>query len=124
MAVAECPPGDAGNIGKAFRHLVGELRRIALLVGVVIGADIGGDGETGRHRQAQIGHLGEAGAFAAEQVAHVGASFGLAVAERVDPFRLGCRFLGPFGSPCFRCHDLWSCERLRVVKIARYNISA
>ena len=46
--------------------------RIGLAVGVVVGADLGGDGEAGRHRQAEIGHLGEAGALAAEQVAHLG----------------------------------------------------
>jgi len=35
-----------------------ELRRIGLVVGVIVGAHIGGDGEARRHRQAQARHLG------------------------------------------------------------------
>lgn len=37
-----------------------------LLVGVVIAADIGGDGESGRDGYARVGHLGQACAFAAQ----------------------------------------------------------
>ena len=42
--------------------------RIGAAVVVVVGADLGRDGEAGRHRQAEIGHLGEVGALAAEEV--------------------------------------------------------
>ena len=45
-------------------------------VGVVGGADLGGDGEARRHRQAEARHLGEVGALAAEQVAQTGMSVG------------------------------------------------
>ena len=48
------------------------------------GADLGGDGEAGRHRQADVGHLGEVGALAAEQVLHLRVAVGLAAAEEVD----------------------------------------
>src|SRR3546814_17905276 len=48
-----------------------------------------GEGDAGRHRQAQIAHLGEIGPLAAEQFAHVCPALGLAVAEAVDPLRHG-----------------------------------
>ena len=52
---------------------------------VVVGADLGGDGEAGRHGQADAGHLRQVGALAAEQVAHVRAALVVAGAEAVDP---------------------------------------
>ena len=58
---------------------------IALVVVVERGADLGGDGEAGRHRQADRGHLGQVGALAAEQVLHVGAALVVAGAEAVHP---------------------------------------
>ena len=61
---------------------------IGLAVGVEIGADLGGDGEARRHRQAEIGHFGKIRALAAEEIAHVGAPCRLAAAESVDPFGL------------------------------------
>ncbi len=94
-AIAEGPAGDAADLRKRGVDLRMQLVGIALVVGVELGADRGRDGEAGRHRQAEIGHLGEARALAAEQVAHVGAALGLAVAEAVDPPRLGG--LGRFG---------------------------
>ena len=51
---------------------------------VVVGADLGGEGEAGRHGQADVGHLGEVGALAAEEVLHVGPAFRLAAAEEID----------------------------------------
>ena len=53
-----------------------QLGRIAAVVVVEVGADLGRDREAGRHRQAEIAHLGEVGALAAEQVAHVAAPLG------------------------------------------------
>src|SRR3546814_3650393 len=61
---------------------------ILLAVVVIAGADLGGDGETRRHRQAEIGHLGKIGTLAAQQIAHVGAALGPAVAEAVDQLAL------------------------------------
>ena len=62
-----------------------EFRRIAAVLLVIVGADLGGDRETRRHRQPQARHLGEIGAFAAEQVLHVGPPLGRAAAKAVDP---------------------------------------
>ena len=59
---------------------------LALLL-VVERADVGGDREARRHRQAGVGHLGEAGALAAERVAHAAIAVGLPVAEEVDVLR-------------------------------------
>jgi hypothetical protein len=46
---------------------------------------VGGDGETGRHGQAEIRHFREVGALAAQQVLQVPVTFG----EVVDVFRAG-----------------------------------
>ena len=73
--------GQPRDLGERRVDLAVERRRIALAVGVVVGADLGRDGEAGRHRQAEVGHLGEVGALAAEEVAHVGAALGPPVAE-------------------------------------------
>src|SRR5262249_46879590 len=53
---------------------------------IVVGADVGRDGESRRHRQPEARHFREVGALAAQEVAHLGAPLGLAVAEAVDPF--------------------------------------
>ena len=66
-------------------HLLGQVGRILPVVVVEGGADLGGDGEARRHRQADRGHLGEVGALAAEQVAHLRAAFVVAGAEAVHP---------------------------------------
>src|SRR5579875_1158668 len=47
----------------------------------VVTAGVGGDGETGRHRQPQVGHLGQVGALAAQQVLKVLVSLGEVVDE-------------------------------------------
>jgi hypothetical protein len=62
-----------------------QILRIGFVVLVEISADLGGNGEAGRHRQAEMRHLGEAGALAAEKIAHVGAAFGLAAAKGIHP---------------------------------------
>src|SRR5205823_8313892 len=46
-------------------------------------ADLGRDGEPGRHGETCIGHLGEAGAFAAEEVLHGAVAVGFPVCEEV-----------------------------------------
>src|SRR5204862_5655422 len=61
-----------------------QLRRIRLVVRVKVGADLGGDGESGRDGDADVGHLGQARTFAAEDVLHLGVALGVAFAEVVD----------------------------------------
>ena len=68
--VAETLAGDAADLRQRRRHLALELFRIAVGVGVIVGADLGGDGEARRYRQAEIGHLGKPRALAAQEVAH------------------------------------------------------
>ena len=54
-----------------------------------IGADFRGDGEAGRHRQAQIAHFGQVRALAAEQILHLRAAFRRTAAKGINPFRHG-----------------------------------
>ena len=96
LRIAERLAGDARDVLERVLHLRLELLRIGLLVGVESGADLGRDGEAGRHRQAEVRHLGEVRALAAEQVLHLGFAFGGAVAKGVDP-------LGHLGSFLFLC---------------------
>ena len=84
--VAEGPAGDAADLGERGVDLPLQMLRIGLGAGVIGGADLGGDGEARRHRQAEIGHLGEPGPLAAEEIAHAGASRRLAAPEGIDPF--------------------------------------
>src|SRR5262249_5964133 len=60
-----------------------EFRRVLVVMAVVIGADFGGQGKAGGHRQADGGHLGEGGALAAEEVFHGPAALRLAAAEEI-----------------------------------------
>jgi hypothetical protein len=85
----EALAGDAADLLERGGDLLLQGFRIGIAVVVVVGADLRGDGEAGRHRQAEIGHLSEPGALAAQEVAHVGAAFGLAVAEQIDPLAFG-----------------------------------
>ena len=78
--------GEPADLRERRLDLGLELLRIGFAVPVEVGADLGGDGEAGRHRQAEIGHLGEVRALAAEEIAQARRSLGLAVAEGIDPF--------------------------------------
>ena len=49
-------------------------------------ADLGLNGEAGRHGQPGVGHLRQAGAFAAEHVFHLAVAVGRAAAERINVF--------------------------------------
>ena len=89
FAVAEFLAGDAADLGQRGIDLRLQILRIGFAVGVEIGADLGGDGEAGRHRQAEMGHFGQPRALAAEQIAHRRAAGRLAAAEGVDPFAFG-----------------------------------
>jgi hypothetical protein len=81
----ELAAGDFGDMRQTRVDLLLEVLRVFLGVGVIVGADRGGDGEARRHRKAQVGHLGEIGALAAQQFLHAGAALRLAAAEGVDP---------------------------------------
>ena len=70
FAIAEFLPGDAADLRERSFDLRLQILRIGFAVLVEIRADLGGDGEAGRHRQAEMRHLGEAGALAAKQIAH------------------------------------------------------
>jgi hypothetical protein len=70
MPGIEARAGDARDMGEAGLDLRAKRLRVALFVGVEVRAHAGGDGEAGRHRQAEVRHLGKIGALAAEQVAH------------------------------------------------------
>ena len=87
--VAEFAPGDRLDMSERRVDLGGEFVGVFAPVGVERRANLRGDGEAGRHGQAQIGHFGEVRAFAAEQIAHLRLAFGLAVAERVNPLGHG-----------------------------------
>ena len=60
--------------------LIGELS-VAL---VVIRTDLGGDGESGRDRDADHAHFGEVGPLAAEQFLHLGTTLSRTAAKGVD----------------------------------------
>ena len=84
------PEGAAGELAHACQRgvdLLFEVLRILAFMRVEISADLGRDGEAGRHGQAEIRHLREICALPSEEIAHIGFSFGLSVAEAVDPFR-------------------------------------
>jgi hypothetical protein len=83
--IAELDADDLLDLDQRLLDLVLQFGRIGLLVVVKVGADLGGDGEAGWHRQAEARHLGQVGTLATQQVAHVGAAFGLAIPETVDP---------------------------------------
>jgi hypothetical protein len=88
FAIAEFLAGDAADFLERGLDLRLEALRIGFAVLVKMGAEFGGDGEAGRHRQAEMRHLGETRALAAEKVAHAGAGFRFAAAEGIDPFAL------------------------------------
>jgi hypothetical protein len=98
LGVAELAAHDLLHVLHAGFHLGLKHGRVGLLVGVEVGADFGGDGESRRHRQADAGHFREVGAFAAQQGLHRPVAVGFAVAPGVDVFQaLGRgRFLGRF----------------------------
>jgi hypothetical protein len=87
LRIAEGAAGKPSDEGEGGLDLGLKIVGIGAAVVVVIGADLGGDGEAGRHRQSEVGHLGEVRALAAEEVLHPGLALRLAVAEGVDPLR-------------------------------------
>ena len=61
--------------------------RVLLVVGVVVGADLGRDGEARRNGQSEIAHLCKISTLAPEEIAHSGLAFGPSVPKRIDPLR-------------------------------------
>ena len=59
---------------------------IGFLVVVIIGADLGGDGEAGGHGQADAAHFSEVGAFATEQRLHGAVAVSFFVAKDIYEF--------------------------------------
>ncbi len=74
-----------GRIAEPATHFVFEFRQVGrnflvearrgAAVLQVVAARLGGNGESGRHRQADVGHLGQVGALAAQQVLQVLVAF-------------------------------------------------
>ena len=80
-----CPLGSFGF------DLALHFFRIRALVRVVVGADIRGDREPGRHGETDTGHFCEVGTFAAEERLHLAVSISLASPPGVNIFALaGC----------------------------------
>ena len=102
--IAEGPAGQPPDLRERGIDLRAQVAGIGLAVAVEVGADLGGDGEAGRHRQAEVGHFGKVRALAAEHVAHLRLALGLAVAEGVDPLR---------HQSFFRCRTNARAARLR-----------
>ena len=98
--VTELPAHGVLEFCDGVVNLTVEGGRVTAVVIVVVGADLGGDGESGGDGEADLCHLGEVGALAAEEGLHLPVAVGFAVAEEVDVFYSlgGARFLG-FG--CF-----------------------
>ncbi len=71
--------------GKRIVDLRLQFRRIVPVIVVERRADVGGDGETRRDRQADRGHLGQIRPFASQQVAHIRSALILAGAKPVNP---------------------------------------
>ena len=95
---------DFGDIRADFR-LKG--LGVVLLIGVIIGADLGRDAETSRDRDADTAHLSEVGSLTTEKRLLGSVSICLAVSKKVDVLRglAGGRFAN--GLACclaFGCH--------------------
>ena len=67
-----------------FVDLLFQTGRVLFVVGVIIGTDLGGNGETRGNRDAYPGHFRQVGPFAAQKLLHPGMAFGLAIAKRIN----------------------------------------
>ena len=77
-------PSSFSSIADVLLHFVHQPGGQLAAVLVVQVADLGGDREAGRHRQADAGHLGQVGTLAAQQLLLLAVAFGLGLAEVVD----------------------------------------
>jgi hypothetical protein len=83
--IAEGLADDRLDLGQGGLHLGFQIGGIGLAVGVIVGADLGGDGEARRNRQTQRRHFRQIGALSAEKVLHRRIAVGGASAEAVHP---------------------------------------
>ena len=84
--IAEFGAHDFLDLGDAGFHHRRQCLGIGLFVGVIIGADLGGDGKARGHRQSDAGHFGEVRAFAAQQRLHSAVAVGRLVSKQIYVF--------------------------------------
>ena len=84
VRVAEPGAHDLLDAGEGLVRLALQFLGVPPAMLVIVGADLGRDGEPGRDGHAEIGHFGQIGPFAAEEFFHVGPAVRLAVAEEID----------------------------------------
>jgi hypothetical protein len=70
FGIAELAAHDLFHVLNAGFHLSLKFLRVGLLVRIVVGANFGRDGESGRHWEIDAGHFREIRALAAEQRFH------------------------------------------------------
>ena len=92
--VAELAAHQRLHLGDAFLHAGVELGGVGAAVVVVVGADLGGDGESRRHGQTDAGHFGQVGALATQQGLHAAVAIGGTAAEMIDYLVHICFFSG------------------------------
>ena len=85
LDIAERLADDPFHLLQRRLNLRLQIGRVGFAIGVIVGADLGGDGEARRHRQAQRRHLRQIGALAAQKVLHRRIAVGGASAEAVHP---------------------------------------
>ncbi len=83
LRVAELLPHHLLDALQVLIHLRLEFGGVLAVILVEFDADLGGNSEPRRHRQADGGHLRQVGPFAAEQVLHLPFAFGLAGTEEI-----------------------------------------
>ena len=82
--VAEACADLRANPFQGIRDLGIETVRVGAVIGIVAGANLGGDGEAGRHGHAKLAHFGKVRALASEQIPVAGGAVCLAVAKAVN----------------------------------------
>ncbi len=82
--VAELGAHDLFQLLEGLLHRPLEAGGVLASVLLKVGADLGGDGEASRHRNAQVGHLGQVGSLAAQELLHVGGTLRLAGPKEID----------------------------------------
>ena len=88
--IAEAAADERLHARQPLLHHRLQLRRVAPLVVVVIGADLRRDRESRGHRQADARHLRQVGALAAQLLLHASVAVGRAAAKVIDELFHGC----------------------------------
>ncbi len=86
LGIVEGMTGDVAEMRQRRVELLAQVRRQRFVVRVKIGADLRGQREAGRHRQAEPRHFGEFGALAAQQVLHRRRAVRFALTKIIGPF--------------------------------------